>query len=469
MSVSQLERVREAFSKSYAVEREVGQGGMATVYLARDLKHARPVALKVLRPELAAAMGGDRFPREIQIVAQLAHPHILPLHDSGELGGFLYYVMPFVEGESLREKLTREGRLSLHEAVRILREVTDAVAYAHQRGIVHRDIKPDNVMLSGRHALVTDFGVAKALSAAAASDKLTTVGLALGTPSYMSPEQAMGETDLDHRSDIYALGAMGYEMLTGAPPFNRPTAQAILSAHVLETAEQVASRREEIPPALNELIMRCLVKNKAERWQSADEMLPILEGAVTPSGGLTPTSTRPYKTMTAQPKAKTRGWVIGAVTAAVVAVAGFGAWRALGADDIPGPNRMAVLPITDVSGSDAQLVTAMYNQLIVSLGQIEGVTVAPGSAMEVYKTAPKPAAEVAQDLNVGALLEGNVFRAGQRLRITLQLTNPRTIAQIWSKSYDIDLKSDLFDAIDKVIPQIIDGIRQAVTGSNAPQ
>ena len=467
--MSQLDRVREAFAKSYAVEREVGQGGMATVYLARDLKHARPVALKVLRPELAAAMGGDRFPREIQIVAQLAHPHILPLHDSGELGGFLYYVMPFVEGESLRQKLTREGRLALHEAVRILREVTDAVAYAHQRGIVHRDIKPDNVMLSGRHALVTDFGVAKALSAAAATDKLTTVGLALGTPSYMSPEQAMGETDLDHRSDIYALGAMAYEMLTGAPPFSRPTAQAILSAHVLETAEQVAGRREDVPPALNELIMRCLVKNKAERWQSADEMLPILETALTPSGGLTPTSTRPYKTTTAQPKPKTRRWAIGAVTAAVVAVVGFGAWRALGAADIPGPNRMAVLPITDVSGSDGQLVTAMHNQLIVSLGQIEGVTVAPGSAMEVYKTAPKPAAEVAQELKVGALLEGNVFRAGQRLRITLQLTNPRTIAQIWSKSYDIDLKSDLFDAIDKVIPQIIDGIRQAVTGSKAPQ
>ncbi len=466
--MSQLERVREAFAQSYAVEREVGQGGMATVYLARDLKHARPVALKVLRPELAAAMGGDRFPREIQIVAQLAHPHILPLHDSGELGGFLYYVMPFVEGESLRQKLTREGRLPLHEAVRILREVTDALAYAHEHGIVHRDIKPDNVMLSGRHALVTDFGVAKAVSAAGA-DRLTTVGLALGTPSYMSPEQAMGETDLDHRSDIYALGAMGYEMLTGAPPFARLTAQAILSAHVLETPGNIAIKRPDVPPALAELIMRCLVKEKSGRWQSADEMLPILETALTPSGGLTPTSTRPIRTTTAQPAPKPRRWVFVASTAAVIAVAGLGAWQLLGADDVPGPERMAVLPITDVSGSDGQLVTAMQNQLIVSLGQIPGVTVAPGSAMEVYKTAPRPAAEVAQELKVGALLEGNVFRAGQRLRITLQLTNPRTIAQIWSKSYDIDLKTDLFDAIDKVIPQIIDGIRQAVAGSKAPQ
>ena len=468
-----IEQVRQAFAQSYAVEREVGQGGMATVYLARDLKHARPVALKVLRPELAAAMGGDRFPREIQIVAQLAHPHILPLHDSGEVGGFLFYVMPFVEGESLRQKLTRDGKLPLREAVRILREVTDALAYAHERGIVHRDIKPDNVMLSGRHAVVTDFGVAKALSAAG-GDQLTTVGLALGTPAYMSPEQAMGETDLDHRSDIYAVGIMAYEMLTGEQTFTRSTAQAILSAHVLEAPPDVRLKRDDVPQPLADLIARCLVKDKAARWQSAEEMLPVLENALTPSGGLTPTSTRPVRVVgpaaavAAQPAAPSRRWVIGVAAIAVLAVAGFGAYQVLGADSVPGPNRMAVLPIVDVSGSDGQLVTAMHNQLIVSLGKIPGLTVAPGSAMEVYKTAPKPAADMAQELNVGALLEGNVFRAGQRLRITLQLTNPRSIAQIWSNSFDIDLKADLFDAIDKVIPQITDGIRQAVTGSKAP-
>jgi len=465
--VSEIDRVRAAFALAYAVEREVGQGGMATVYLARDLKHARQVALKVLRPELASAMGGDRFPREIQIVAQLAHPHILPLHDSGELGGFLFYVMPFVEGESLRAKLKREGRLPLHEAVRILREVTDALAYAHEHGIVHRDIKPDNVMLSGRHALVTDFGVAKAVSAAGA-DKLTTVGLALGTPSYMSPEQAMGESDIDHRSDIYAVGAMAYEMLTGEPPFGRPTAQAILSAHVLDKPEDVTTKRENVPPALGELIMRCLVKEKADRWQSAEEMLPILEGAVTPSAGLTPTTTRPIRVTRSQPKGGSRRWMIGATAVAVLAIAGFGTWKLLGADSAPGPSRMAILPITDVSGSDGERVTVLYNQLIVSLGQIPGVNVAPGSAMEVYKTAPKPAAEIAQDLRVGALLEGNVFRAGQRLRITLQLTNPRTIEQIWSQSFDLDLSGDLFDAIDRVVPRITDGIRTAVTSPKAP-
>ena len=218
-------------------------------------------------------MGGDRFPREIQIVAALSHPHILPLHDSGEMGGFLFYVMPFVEGESLRQKLEREGALPLHEAVRILREVTDALAYAHEHGIVHRDIKPDNVMLSGRHAIVTDFGVAKAVSAAG-GEKLTTVGLALGTPAYMSPEQAMGETNLDHRSDIYAVGALAYEMLTGQPPFDRATAQAVLAAHVLDAPPDVTVKRGEVPPILGELITKCLQKDRTDRWQTAEEMLP---------------------------------------------------------------------------------------------------------------------------------------------------------------------------------------------------
>ena len=456
-----LEQVREAFAGSYAVEREAGQGGMATVYLARDLKHARPVALKVLRPELASAMGGDRFPREIQIVAQLAHPHILPLHDSGEVGGFLFYVMPFVEGESLRQKLAREGRLPIRDAIGILREVADALAYAHGRGIVHRDIKPDNVMLSGRHAVVTDFGVAKAVSAAS-QDTLTTVGLALGTPSYMSPEQAMGETDLDRRSDIYSLGAMAFEMLTGEPPFGRPTAQAVLSAHVLDAPPDLETKREGVPPALIQLVKRCLAKEKADRWQTADEMLPVLENALTPSGGLVPTETRPERAVRRSPS---RRWVIGAAAVGGLAVAGFGAWRVLEATGAPGPNRMAILPISDVSGADAQLVTAMHNQLMVSLGQIPGVTVAPASAMEAYKASPKPVAEMARELRVGAILEGNVFRAGQRLRVTLQLTNPRTIEQVWSGSYDIDLSQDLFDAVDKVIPEIRDGIRQRIAGA----
>ena len=465
--MSDIEAVRAAFAESYVVERELGQGGMATVYLAEDLKHRRKVALKVLRPELASAMGRDRFPREIQIVAQLSHPHILPLHDSGELGGFLFYVMPFVEGESLRQRLARDGRLGIAESIRILREVTDALAYSHERGIVHRDIKPENVMLSGRHALVTDFGVAKALSAAGA-DKLTTVGLALGTPAYMSPEQAMGEVDIDHRSDIYSVGALAYEMLTGAPPFQRPTAQAVLSAHVLDTPADVTTTRAEVAPALGQLVMRCLAKEKEQRWQSAEAMLPALEAAATPSGGLTPTDTRPIPAAAARAARPSRRGLLAAAGLAVAALAGVGVWQVLGADGTPGPDRMAVMPIRDASGTDSALVAVMHNQLIVALGQVQGLTVAPGSAVDPYRAAPKPAAEVARELNVGAILEGNVFRAGERLRITLQLTDPRTIAQIWSESFDIDLSGDLFDAIDGVVPRITSGIRATVVGSPSP-
>ena len=205
-----LDRLKTALADRYTIERKIGAGGMATVYLAEDLKHHRKVAVKVLRPDLAAVVGPERFLREIEIAAKLQHPHILPLHDSGEADGFLYYVMPYVEGESLREKLAREGELPVPDAVKILREVVDALAHAHAKGVVHRDIKPDNVMLSGRHALVTDFGVAKAVSEATGREQLTTAGVALGTPTYMSPEQATADPHVDHRADIYAVGVLAY-------------------------------------------------------------------------------------------------------------------------------------------------------------------------------------------------------------------------------------------------------------------
>jgi serine/threonine-protein kinase len=277
----------------------------------------------------------------------------------------------------------------------------------------------------------------------------------------------MGETDVDHRSDIYALGALAYEMLTGEPPFDRATAQAILSAHVLDAPEPVTAKRTDVPPVVAELIMRCLAKEKAERWQTAEAMLPSLELSATPSGGMTPTDTRPITVTRPAERRGSRRVVIGSVAAAVVALTGVGGWLALGSGSTPGPNRMAVLPITDVSGSDGELVEAMHNQLIVSLGQIPGVTVAPSSAMQVYRTQPKPAAEIAEELGVGAILEGNVFRAGERMRITLQLTDPRSIEQIWSQSFDLDLSGDLFDAIDGVIPDIVNGIRTAVAPSSA--
>jgi eukaryotic-like serine/threonine-protein kinase len=266
---------------------------MATVYLAEDVKHDRKVAVKVLRSELAAALGPDRFHREIHIAAQLQHPHILPLLDSGEASGFLYYVMPYVEGESLRERLARHGELPVHDAVRLLVEVVDALAHAHAHGVMHRDIKPDNVLLSGRHALVTDFGVAKAVSEASGRQQLTTAGVAIGTPAYMAPEQAVADPHQDHRVDIYAVGCLAYELLSGRPPFSGMTPQEILAAHVTQSPEPVERYRGAVAPSLSAVVMRCLAKRPADRWQSADDLLAQLEPLATPSGGLTPTETRP--------------------------------------------------------------------------------------------------------------------------------------------------------------------------------
>jgi Tol biopolymer transport system component len=282
---------------------------MATVYLARDLRHERLVALKVLRPELAATLGPERFLQEIKLAAQLQHPHILPVHDSGEAAGFLYYVMPYVEGESLRTRLARHGELPIHDAVKVLLEVTDALAYAHSRGVVHRDIKPDNVLLSGRHALVMDFGVAKAVSEATGRQQLTTAGVALGTPAYMAPEQAAAEPHLDHRVDLYAVGAMGYELLTGTPPFTGRSSQEVLAAHMTQRPELLCVRRPACPPGLEAVIMRCLEKRPADRWQTAEELMTQLEPLATPSGGTTPTTTRPLEAVVPAPSPRWRTWL----------------------------------------------------------------------------------------------------------------------------------------------------------------
>jgi serine/threonine-protein kinase len=264
-----IERLKAALADRYAIERELGSGGMATVYLATDRKHDRQVAIKVLRLELAATLGAERFLREVQVTANLQHPHILPLFDSGEAGGFLYYVMPYVEGESLRARLDREGELPVPEAVRILKEVVDALAAAHAQGLVHRDVKPGNVMLAGRHAMVVDFGVAKALSEAAGPEGLTTAGLVLGTLSYMAPEQAEGSAHIDHRADLYAVGVMGYELLTGRTPFEGRTPQQILMAQVMETPQPVTELRPAVPAGLSAVLARCLERKPADRWQGS--------------------------------------------------------------------------------------------------------------------------------------------------------------------------------------------------------
>ena len=240
-------RLSEALGTDFRIERELGGGGMSRVFLAEDVKLARKVVVKVLPPEMAASVNQDRFRREIQLAARLQHPHVVPLLSANASGDLLWYVMPFIEGESLRAKLAREGELPVAEAVRLLREVTDALAYAHEQGVVHRDIKPDNVMVSRGHALVTDFGVAKAVSESGNASGLTSLGVALGTPAYMAPEQASADPHVDHRADLYALGAVAYEMLAGRPPFTGGTAQALLMAQVTQTPEPVSVHRPSVP------------------------------------------------------------------------------------------------------------------------------------------------------------------------------------------------------------------------------
>jgi serine/threonine-protein kinase len=287
-----IARLTAALQATYAIEREAGAGGMATVYLARDLKHGRAVAIKVLRSELAATVGTDRFLHEIEMAARLQHPHILPVYDSGAADGFLYYVMPYVDGQSLRDRLARQGELPVHAALKLLVEIVDALGYAHGRGVVHRDVKPDNVMLSGRHALVMDFGVAKAVSEASGRNQLTTAGVALGTPAYMAPEQAAADPHLDHRVDIYAVGVMAYELLAGRPPFVGGTPQQVLAAHVTQAPEPVTRYRPAISPALEATVMRCLAKRPADRWPSADVALACGSASMTTRRSCCPSSSR---------------------------------------------------------------------------------------------------------------------------------------------------------------------------------
>jgi serine/threonine-protein kinase len=262
-----LDRLKAALADRYLIERELGAGGMATVYLAQDVKHERQVAIKVLRPELAAVLGAERFVQEIKTTANLQHPHILPLFDSGQADGFLYYVMPYIEGETLRDKLSRETQLGIEEAVKITTEVADALDYAHRQGVIHRDIKPENILLHDGRPMVADFGIALAVSAAAGG-RMTETGLSLGTPHYMSPEQATAEKDLTNRSDIYSLGAVLYEMLTGDPPHTGSSAQAIIMKIVTEDARPVTIVRKSVPPNVAVAVATALEKLPADRFAS---------------------------------------------------------------------------------------------------------------------------------------------------------------------------------------------------------
>jgi serine/threonine-protein kinase len=465
-----LDRLRRALAGRYDIERELGAGGMATVYLADDLKHGRKVAVKVLRPELAAALGPDRFPREIRILARLQHPHILPLLDSGEAEGFLFYTMPYIDGESLRQRIDREGALPMQEAVRITREVADALASAHSSGFLHRDIKPGNVMLSGRHALVMDFGIAKAVSDAG-GQTLTTVGVAIGTPVYMSPEQATG-SDVDARSDIYALGILAYEMLTGRPPFQGKNAQATLTAQILEKPKEITESRPAVPQAVSDIVMRCLEKAPEDRWQTTEELVPMLESLGTPSGGMTPSQTRPVKTLSAplsapKPATSRRTLIIGTAAALLVLAAGFGAWKTLGARSPSGGlgsiSRVAVMPLRDISGADAVFAESMQDALITGIAGMDLAGVVPRSEL-TEKGQSRRLRDVASEFKVDAVMEGTLFRAGDVMRINLQLVEPLSVRHYWTGSFELNVKNVLA-AQDSLVRTINAQLRGVLDGS----
>ncbi len=346
------ERLQTTLGAAYRIDKELGGGGMSRVFVAEETRLARRVVVKVLPPELALEMRVDRFNREIQLSASLQHPHIVPLLAAGGADDILYYTMPFVEGEPLRTRLSREGELPVRDVVRILTDVADALAYAHARGVVHRDIKPDNVLLTGHHAVVADFGVAKAVSQAKTEGGLTSVGVALGTPAYMAPEQAAGDPNIDHRADIYAFGAMAYEMLTGRSPFAGLAPHQMLAAHVTEPVVPVTDHRPAIPPALADLVMACLAKNPADRPQSADELLAALEAMATTSGsGAVTSPTATVRHLLRRPRNR-----VAAVAALALILIAAG-WMALRprAELALDSNRVAIAPFDVLGGPDLAL------------------------------------------------------------------------------------------------------------------
>lgn len=431
---TEFDRLSAALAGRYRVARELGRGGMATVYLAEDLKHHRRVAIKVLSPELASVLGPDRFLREIEIAAGLTHPHIVPLYDSGEAGGLLHYVMPFVDGESLRDRLRREKQLPLHEAVEITRAVADALSYAHSLGIVHRDIKPENIMFEAGHAVVTDFGIARAITEAR-GEQLTETGIAVGTPAYMSPEQAAGACDVDARSDIYALGCVLYELLAGQPPFTGPNAQAVLARHSLDPVPRLRSVRQTVPDALEAVVLRALAKVPADRFGTASEFaLALEESARRPEiGGLL--------------RSVRRRWAFALAAATTVVVVGVGGWWALPRSRADGGRieSLAVLPLKNLMGEPEQdyFVEGMHEALIAELSRMSALRVISRTSTLRYRDTEKPLPQVARELTVDGVIEGSVLREGDRVRITVQLIHGRSDRHVWAQSFDRELRGIL--------------------------
>jgi eukaryotic-like serine/threonine-protein kinase len=423
--LDQLDRLQHALAGRYAVEREVGHGGMAVVYLARDFRHDRMVALKVLQERFTEVLGSERFLREIRLAARLHHPHLLPLYDSGEAGGFLYYVTPYIEGGSLRDRLVAEGRVALVPALRLTRQAADALDYAHRQNVVHRDVKPENILLEEGHAVVADFGVARAVTAAVDS-ALTQTGMLIGTPAYMSPEQASDEP-LDARCDIYALGCVLFEMLSGRPPFTGSTPIAILAQRLTGPAPTLAAVGAVVPPVVEQLVARALAQRPDDRFSSGAELARALADAEAAQSRPTPT-----------PPA----------TAVVPRVAA-----------------LAVLPFVNMSADPENefFSDGMTEELINALTRVEGLRVASRTSAFAFKGRDLDVREIGQRLNVTAVLEGSVRRAGNRLRVTAQLINAADGYHLWSDTYDRQL-ADVFEVQDELSRSIVGTLRPKLMG-----
>jgi eukaryotic-like serine/threonine-protein kinase len=439
------------FADRYELLEAIGRGGAAVVYRARDNKHDRDVAVKVLHNELTQSISAERFVREIGIAAKLTHPNILPLYDSGESGGRFYYVTPFIEGESLRDKLERDRQLPLREALAITRAVASALDCAHSHGIVHRDIKPENILLVSGQPLVSDFGIARVLQVQQ-QGKITSTGMVVGTPAYMSPEQAAGEDGVGPRSDIYSLGCVLYEMLAGEPPFRGASSQAIIAGRFTKDAPDVREARESVPDEVAELIAAMLARLPADRVQTAGELVEALsmaEAAATTLTGSTAEKRARRPGIRGKRRWITRGRVISVAAgiATLVAIAWFGRdtlSQRFSSD--PGVKTLAVLPLMNLSGDAKQeyIADGMTDALITDLSQLPGVKVISRTSVMQYKMMRKPMRQIAQELNADALIEGSLTRQGEIVRVTANLKRGRDEQTLWSGKIDGNV-ADLLD------------------------
>ena len=419
-----LDRLKAALADRYAIERELGAGGMATVYLAEDLKHHRKVAVKVLRPELAAVLGAERFVHEITTTANLQHPHILPLFDSGEADSFLYYVMPFVDGETLRDKLNREKQLAVEETVEIAKSVAAALDYAHDQGVIHRDIKPENILLQQGQALVADFGIALAVRQAGGT-RLTATGLSLGTPQYMSPEQATGDRELDARSDVYALGCVLYEMLEGHPAFEGNTAQALIASKVMGEVPELAADTL-VPATVAVVTLKALAAAPEDRYPTTADFAQALETAMT-TDAIEADAIR---------RRRARGRrMLGAV--AGIALMASGSWWVSTLLSGPRIERVALLPLENERDDSTQdfFIEGMHDALITEMGQAGIKVIGRRSVMRYRDDKVTPVREIARVLNVDAVIEGFAFREGDSVAIRVRLVDGATETALWSASF----------------------------------